>query len=162
MFTIFILFQNVLTIYRVTFFHKDKNCKETQRVITAFGTNIKRDFPLTEKCRYYESYKPEGDGSRLYRLAFSLRCQDDGTVRLIDYHPKLNQAGCMIAEELYPPSDEAYAFTRNFTTTDNCQDAPSPDGDPSGESWKVEWDEDACKSYEILKEEKLEEHQFEM
>eukprot|EP00929_Paragymnodinium_shiwhaense_P043662 TRINITY_DN22437_c0_g1_i1.p1 TRINITY_DN22437_c0_g1~~TRINITY_DN22437_c0_g1_i1.p1 ORF type:complete len:158 (-),score=22.74 TRINITY_DN22437_c0_g1_i1:153-626(-) len=130
-------------VYSVSFYHGSRSCAANSRAMSMYGGSIPRDF--YKKCRYAETLKP--DGSTLYHLAYKLTCVKNATstgVRLVDYKPGIGMEGCMEAEAQPPKTDKAYAFTLDFATNGTCIGADSPDGDPSGESWMVTFDADAC------------------
>mmetsp|Transcript_4726 Transcript_4726/g.7738 ORF Transcript_4726/g.7738 Transcript_4726/m.7738 type:complete len:178 (-) Transcript_4726:105-638(-) len=140
-----VLFPVEAANYSVAFYHGSRECAESSKAIVVYGASIVEDFNA-HKCRYVETLK--SDGTLLYHLAFKLTCHksrassgDDVLVKLVDYKPSILEEGCSKQPPENPKSDPAYAFELNFNASGQCIGADSPDGDPSGESWKVIFDE---------------------
>mmetsp|Transcript_15980 Transcript_15980/g.37675 ORF Transcript_15980/g.37675 Transcript_15980/m.37675 type:complete len:162 (+) Transcript_15980:95-580(+) len=126
--------------YSVAFYHGDRNCAPETKAMAMYGSSITRDF--YGRCRYAETLRP--NGSLLYHLAYNVFCNANGTVTLLDYKPSIGVQGCEEAAKADPRKDVAFAFALPGLANGDCVGADSPDGDPSGESWKVTFDEKAC------------------
>eukprot|EP00971_Amphidinium_carterae_P093611 1852335-Amphidinium_carterae.1 len=84
------------------------------------------------------------NGTMLFHLAYTVSCNANGTVTLVDFKPSIGVDGCGEAAAEDPSTDAAYAFTLPGLASGQCVGADSPDGDPSGESWMVRYTPDAC------------------
>eukprot|EP00397_Hematodinium_sp_SG-2012_P057217 GEMP01071302.1.p1 GENE.GEMP01071302.1~~GEMP01071302.1.p1 ORF type:complete len:146 (+),score=19.71 GEMP01071302.1:180-617(+) len=122
--------------YRTNFYHGSKTCEPSSLAFSTFGTSIENDFLSAEKCRYYETYKP--DGGVLYHLAFKIEPTARG-YSLTDYKPSIGISGCATPPAADPATDPDFGFTLDFRRSKQCIGAASPDHDPNGESWSVEW-----------------------